>query len=69
MRKRSSPQASRPDIVDKLSVLTPRERDVLRWIGIGATNRQIGAITTIYILETTVKTHVTHLLNRLNLKN
>ena len=52
---------------EKLSVLTPREKDVLRWIGIGATNRQIGE--QLYISETTVKTHVTHLLNRLNLKN
>ncbi len=54
-------------LLEKLSALTPRERDVLRWIGIGATNRQIGE--QLYISETTVKTHVTHLLNRLNLKN
>ena len=26
-------------LLEKLSALTPREKDVLRWIGIGATNR------------------------------
>ncbi|MDF5732109.1 MAG: helix-turn-helix transcriptional regulator [Rhizonema sp. PD38] len=54
-------------LLEKLSALTAQERYVLRWIGIGATNHQIGE--QLYISETTVKTHVTHLLNRLNLKN
>jgi DNA-binding NarL/FixJ family response regulator len=50
-----------------LSNLTNREQDVLRLIGIGATNREIAE--KLYISEGTVKTHVTHLFNRLNLKN
>lgn len=50
-----------------LSVLTKREQDVLRLIGMGATNREIAE--KLYISEGTVKTHVTHLFNRLNLKN
>ncbi|OUL19022.1 response regulator transcription factor [Nostoc sp. 106C] len=50
-----------------LSTLTNREQDVLRLIGIGATNREIAE--KLYISEGTVKTHVTHLFNRLNLKN
>jgi DNA-binding NarL/FixJ family response regulator len=50
-----------------LSQLTRRERDVLGWIGKGFTNREIA--TQLYISEGTVKTHVTHLLNRLNLRN
>ncbi len=50
-----------------LSALTNREQDVLRLIGIGATNREIAE--KLYISEGTVKTHVTHLFNRLNLKN
>ncbi len=54
-------------LAQKLSALTPRETDVLRLIGIGATNRQIAE--KLYISEATVKTHVTHLLNRLNMKN
>jgi DNA-binding NarL/FixJ family response regulator len=51
----------------KLDLLTDREQDVLRLIAIGATNREIAQ--QLYISEGTVKTHVTHLLNRLNLKN
>ncbi|AFY34454.1 response regulator transcription factor [Calothrix sp. PCC 7507] len=49
------------------SNLTNREQDVLRLIGVGATNREIAE--KLYISEGTVKTHVTHLFNRLNLKN
>ncbi|TBR56840.1 DNA-binding response regulator [Westiellopsis prolifica IICB1] len=51
----------------KLDLLTDREQDVLRLIAVGATNREIAQ--QLYISEGTVKTHVTHLLNRLNLKN
>jgi DNA-binding NarL/FixJ family response regulator len=50
-----------------LSLLTPREQDVLRLIGCGLTNRDIAQ--QLFISEGTVKTHVTHLLNRLNLRN
>lgn len=50
-----------------LSNLTNREQDVLRLIGMGATNREIAQ--ELFISEGTVKTHVTHLFNRLNLKN
>lgn len=52
-----------PDIAQ----LTPREQDVLRLIREGATNREIAE--QLYISESTVKTHVTHLLNRLNMRN
>lgn len=47
--------------------LTPREEEVLHLIGAGLTNRDIAQ--QLYISEGTVKTHVTHLLNRLNLRN
>jgi DNA-binding NarL/FixJ family response regulator len=50
-----------------LTYLTPREQDVLRLIAIGSINRDIAQ--QLYISEGTVKTHVTHLLNRLNLRN
>lgn len=52
-----------PDLVQ----LTPREQEVLRLIGKGLTNRDIAQ--ELFISEGTVKTHVTHLLNRLNLRN
>lgn len=52
-----------PELVE----LTPREVDVLNLIGIGCTNREIAK--QLYIAEGTVKSHVTHILNRLNLKN
>lgn len=47
--------------------LTPREQEVLQLVGLGYTNRDIAQ--SLYISEGTVKTHVTHLLNRLNLRN
>lgn len=47
--------------------VTPREAEVLNLIGRGLTNRDIAA--QLFIAEGTVKTHVNHLLNRLELKN
>jgi DNA-binding NarL/FixJ family response regulator len=47
--------------------LTPREREVLALIGQGASNREIASA--LYISEGTVKNHVTHLLNRLALRD
>lgn len=47
--------------------LTPREQEVLQLVAAGATNRDIAQ--QLFISEGTVKTHVTHLLNRLNLRN
>ena len=47
--------------------LTPREIEVLNLIGMGQTNREIAQ--KLYIAEATVKSHVTHILNRLNLGN
>ena len=47
--------------------LTSREVEVLQLIGTGCTNREISK--QLYIAEGTVKSHVTHIFNRLNLKN
>jgi DNA-binding NarL/FixJ family response regulator len=52
---------------EALTQLPPREREVLLAIGQGLTNRQIA--TQLHLAEGTVKTYVTHLLNRLTLKN
>jgi len=50
-----------------LTVLTPREQEVLRLIRDGSTNREIAV--QLEISEGTIKTHVSHLLDRLNLRN
>jgi DNA-binding NarL/FixJ family response regulator len=50
-----------------LSQLTPREQEVLELMVFGLTNRDIAQ--QLYIAEGTVKTYITHLLNRFNLSN
>jgi DNA-binding NarL/FixJ family response regulator len=57
---------NRPNL-EQLSQLTDREQDVLKLIRNGATNREIAE--QLYLAEGTVKTHITHLLSRLNLRN
>ncbi len=47
--------------------LTPREREVLGLIAVGANNKEIAEI--LYIAERTVKNHVTGILSRLNLRD
>ncbi|PPS40390.1 response regulator transcription factor [Chroococcidiopsis sp. TS-821] len=49
------------------SELTPREREVLRLIAAGESNREIAQ--TLHISEGTVKNHVTSILNRLSLRD
>jgi DNA-binding NarL/FixJ family response regulator len=67
--KSSAQPASTTDTLSDqhLSQLTPREYEVLRLLRFGTTNREIAA--QLYISEGTVKTHINHILNRLNLKN
>jgi len=50
-----------------LTELTPREKEVLKLIATGASNREIAQ--ELYISEGTVKNHVTNILNRLNLRD
>ncbi len=47
--------------------ISPREMDVLKLIGKGMGNQEIGK--ELFIAERTVKTHVTHLLEKLNLRD
>ncbi|MCH8180622.1 MAG: response regulator transcription factor [Proteobacteria bacterium] len=50
-----------------LSRLSPRERDILREVARGASNKEIAR--TLDIAETTVKIHVQHILRKLNLSS
>jgi DNA-binding NarL/FixJ family response regulator len=51
----------------ELDDLTAREQDILRLIASGLSNQEIG--NELYISETTVKTHVTHILQKLGLRD
>jgi DNA-binding NarL/FixJ family response regulator len=61
--------ASRPSVVPRadVSLLTPREREVLQLIGRGANNTEIG--DTLVVSEATVKTHVGRILMKLHLRD
>ena len=58
------PQPAPPRQLDDL---TERELAVFRLIARGLSNAEIGR--ELYISETTVKTHVTHILQKLNLRD
>ncbi|HKF14517.1 MAG TPA: response regulator transcription factor [Gaiellaceae bacterium] len=58
------PQPSPPK---ELEELTERELDVFRLISRGLSNAEIGQ--ELYITDTTVKTHITHILQKLNLRD
>ena len=57
----------RPAPPKELEDLSERELDVFRLMARGLSNAEIGE--ELYISETTVKTHVTHILQKLNLRD
>jgi DNA-binding NarL/FixJ family response regulator len=57
----------RPDPPKELAELTARELEILRLIASGLSNAEIGQ--ELFISETTVKTHVTHVLAKLGLRD
>jgi DNA-binding NarL/FixJ family response regulator len=56
-----------PQPPKELGELTERELDVLRLIARGLSNAEIGQ--ELYITDATVKTHITHILQKLNLRD
>jgi DNA-binding NarL/FixJ family response regulator len=59
--------AYRPAKDDRLDVLTPAERKVLTLVGKGASNDEIAA--ELFIADTTVRTHIRHILEKLDLRD
>jgi DNA-binding NarL/FixJ family response regulator len=57
----------RPEPPKGLAELTDREVDVFRLVARGLSNAEIG--DELYISETTVKTHITHIFQKLNLRD
>ncbi|MBE9206805.1 response regulator transcription factor [Nostoc sp. LEGE 06077] len=63
----SGGQTHSEPVPPSLTELTPREKEVLKLIATGASNREIAQ--ELYISEGTVKNHVTNILNRLSLRD
>lgn len=60
-------RVARPEPPEGFDELTGREQEILRLITTGLSNAEIGA--KLHIEETTVKTHVTHILQKLGLRD
>jgi DNA-binding NarL/FixJ family response regulator len=60
-------RAARPETPKGVDELTARELEILRLIADGKSNGEIAG--ELYISETTVKTHVTHILQKLDLRD
>jgi DNA-binding NarL/FixJ family response regulator len=65
--ERYSARNARSDLTADLSSLTERELEVLRLMARGINNEAIGE--TLFISEATVKTHVAHILDKLQVEN
>jgi DNA-binding NarL/FixJ family response regulator len=61
------PLASEPERAHELDALTPTERKILALVGQGRSNGEIAA--ELFIADTTVRTHVRHIFEKLGLRN
>jgi DNA-binding NarL/FixJ family response regulator len=61
------PRPGVPGAVERLSVLTPREREILVLLGFGLTNAEMAE--RLVLSETTIKTHVQRVLTKLQLRD
>jgi DNA-binding NarL/FixJ family response regulator len=53
--------------VDLIEPLTERELEVLRLVATGMNNKEIGAV--LFVAESTVKTHVEHIIGKLGVSD
>ena len=67
MNQFTIPRHSQFSVPNSLLELTPREKEVLRLIAMGDSNKEIAQ--KLYISEGTVKNHVTNILHRLDLRD
>jgi len=63
----ASVQTSQPEPPPGLKELTAREREVLRMIAAGASNKEIASA--LFLSDGTVRNHISHILTRLNLRD
>ena len=56
-----------PEAPERLNSLSEREREVLRLLAQGRSNAEIGQA--LFLGENTVKSHVTHLFDKLGVRN
>ena len=63
----TDPPANSQELPPGLAELTPREKQVLRMIAAGSSNREIAQ--ELFLSEGTVRNHISHILTRLNLRD
>jgi two-component system nitrate/nitrite response regulator NarL len=63
----AGPEVAPPEPASPLDALSPREREILRGIAQGSSNKEIGRA--LGIAETTVKIHVQHVLRKLDVSS